>query len=1097
MTNTGNNYDKAYASLNPEQKLAVDTIDGPVLVVAGPGTGKTQLLSTRVGKILKSSDTNPQNILCLTFSDAGVVNMQNRLIKILNSAAYDINVLTYHSFGSGLIQQYWEEFGLEKPPKAIETIEQLQVMEKIIQDLDYANSFKKNTDLKSILKLISNYKRSLITPAILDQRLKNDQNFIDQAQKIINNNLSASEKISIKLINNFETIYQQTNLIESDDASPISPLIKLYLNDLANAIEEAKQTNKSNKLTAWKDNWLEKYLNLKYVIKDSSMIKKQLDFNELYIKYIDSLKQQGIYDYDDMILFAIEGLNNNPEIKINLQEKYFYILLDEFQDTNESQLKLVDLIVDNPINENRPNILAVGDDDQAIYSFQGANYSNMQNFINKYRDVKIINLTINYRSTPTIIESSQAIRQQIEDKLPIGNKKQISNNTANNGFIERVELNSVIDEHYWIAQRVKELQQDKTVAGNIAIIFRQHNEIESIIPYFHQQNIPVTYSKLGDVLKNEAINELFDCMQLIDSLESNRSKADSLWPRVLSMDFWAIPTISIWEIGKKAKETHQSWTDSLLNDPELKTIALFFIKLSQIKYKSYDLILNYLIGSLPLKINDPLQKEFTSPLYMHIIQDINSSEEDRINIEQWMLISNLTTIREYINKLSDDPIDVSEFLKLISLHISNKEEISNQFQLNEDKNSVELLTAHAAKGLEFDTVFIPSFNDNKWGKKYKGQNKSISLPHNLNYIRNLSDTDDEKLRLLFVITTRAKNKMIISNTRLNDKNKPTIPLAYSNLNMETNEDLFGKIKYIEPSNDSSVNLNKAKAAWHERHLFIYNPNLKSFLENKVRNFKLNPTKLNSYLNLEYSGPTKFYLKYLLDFPEAESLDMLFGTIIHASLDWQFNQTIEKGQTPDLADVLEIYQDKLSKMLLSKQEYDQLLKRGVDSLTAYLNNSHILNKPEDESEKYLDVNFKGIKLNGKIDRLIIDKHTKTIQVIDFKTGSSIPRLSSDIKSYNYKQQLYFYKLLLDNSPQYKGYSVEKGTIQFIEPSKKNSQIEAIDLLYEEDYYQHLKKLIKIVWDNTMNLNFPNTEIFEKTISGTKKFESFLLSEQEEK
>lgn len=1096
MNSSGNNFDQAYASLNPDQKLAVDTLEGPILVIAGPGTGKTQLLSTRVGNILQSSDTNPQNILCLTFSDAGVVNMQNRLIEILGTAAYDINVSTYHSFGSSLIQQYWEEFGLEKPPKAIETIKQLQVMENINQDLDYANSFKRNTNFKSILNLISNYKRSLITPAILNQRLKNDQDFIDLAENIINNNLSATEKISIKLINNFETIYKQTSLIKLNDNNSITPLIKHYLNDLTIAIEEAKQTNKSNALTAWKNNWLEKSLELKYVIKDGSIIKKQLDFNEIYIKYIESLKQQGIYDYDDMILFAIEGLNNNPEIKINLQEKYFYLLLDEFQDTNESQLKLVDLLVDNPINENRPNILAVGDDDQAIYSFQGANYSNMQNFINKYKDVKVINLTINYRSIPPIIQSSQAFRQQIEDRLPIGsNKKQISNNTSAKGLIERVELESTIDQYYWIAQRVKELQQDKTFNGNIAIIFRKHTEIESIIPYLHQQNIPVSYSRLGDVLKDEAINELLDCMQLIDSLESNQLTANSLWPRVLSIDFWAIPTISIWEIAKKAKETNQSWTDLLLNEPQLKTIALFFIKLSQIKYKSYDLILNYLIGSLPLNINDPKLKEFTSPLYMHILQSITTNEKNNINIEQWMLISNLTAIKEYINNFSDDPIDVSEFIKLINLHTSNKEEIHNKLQLNEAKNSIELLTAHAAKGLEFDTVFIPSFNDHMWGKKYQGQNTTISLPHNLKYIRNLTDTDDEKLRLLFVTTSRAKTKLIITSTKFNNKNKPTIPLAYSDRNLETNEDLFGEIKFIESSNDSSIALDKAKPAWYERHLLTYNPNLKAFLENKVRNFKLSPTKLNDYLNLEHNGPTKYYLKYLLDFPEAESIDMLFGTIIHESLDWQFNKTIEYGQKPDLADVLKIYQDKLSKKLLSQHEYDQLLKRGIDILTVYLNNTSIINKPEDESEKYLDVNFKGIKLNGKIDRLIINKQNKTIQVIDFKTGKSIPKLSSDTKSYGYKQQLYFYKILIDNSPQYRGYRVVKGTIQFIEPSKKSSHIESIDLLYEEEYYQRLLKLIKVVWDNTMDLNFPNTNDYEQSISGTNKFERFLLGEPE--
>ena len=245
---TSKNYLQAFNSLNDAQRLAVTTIDGPILVIAGPGTGKTQLLTTRIGYILANSDSAPEDILCLTFSDAAARTMQNRLANIIGSAAFRVTIQTYHSFGSELILRYPDLFDLKEDVLPADELKINQIIRSICRQLDYSNPLKSDYYTKDIISLISNYKRALITPEILLDVCQSNQQFNDQAANLINKHLKAGERINQKQLIDYQDILTESNNLPSQNINQITSLKSLWLESLEQAIANALETKKNDSL---------------------------------------------------------------------------------------------------------------------------------------------------------------------------------------------------------------------------------------------------------------------------------------------------------------------------------------------------------------------------------------------------------------------------------------------------------------------------------------------------------------------------------------------------------------------------------------------------------------------------------------------------------------------------------------------------------------------------------------------------------------------------------------------------------------------------------------------------------------------------------
>jgi DNA helicase-2/ATP-dependent DNA helicase PcrA len=342
-------FSEALNQLNPQQRIAVDTIEGPVMVIAGPGTGKTQILTARIGKILLDTDAQPENILCLTYTDAGAIAMRRRLQQFIGADAYKVNIYTFHAFCNDVIQDNLSLFE-KNSLDAISELESIQLFKTLIDQFPKNNPLKRYRgdvyfEINNLRNLFSNMKKEGWTPAFINQK-------IDEYLK----DLATREEYVYK------RKYKQFNAGDLKQ----------------DKIEEEKE--RIEKLRA--------------------------AVNE-FDNYQQLMRKHNRYDFDDMINWVIKVFEENKNVLSGYQEKFQYILVDEFQDTSGTQNRLVQLLINY---WDVPNVFVVGDDDQSIYRFQGANVENMLEFANQYtNDLKTVVLTNNYRSTQPILDISKTL----------------------------------------------------------------------------------------------------------------------------------------------------------------------------------------------------------------------------------------------------------------------------------------------------------------------------------------------------------------------------------------------------------------------------------------------------------------------------------------------------------------------------------------------------------------------------------------------------------------------------------------------------------------------------------------------------------------
>lgn len=429
------NFLKAYNSLNQEQKLAVDTLEGPVLVVAGPGTGKTQLLSLRVANILDKTPVDPSSILCLTFTDNAAFNMRQRLNSIIGRDGYKVAIHTFHSFGTEVINQNPEYFFFGSLYKPADDLARIAILENILSALPISNPLNKwhpsdgwtyRVDIESRIR---DLKQGGLTPAKYKSILERNWDFLSQSDTLV-------EKLfDLPRINNLKPegvteFYQKFKSLPQNEYS-----LKL-LESLDQAVLDSLSSDtKFNRepMKIWRENYCAKDNQNKYHLKDFLNYQKHLALAEIYDQYQQTLHAQKLFDFEDMLLEVVTAFEQFPELKYNYQEKFEYILIDEFQDTNGVQMSLVNNLINLEVTEGRPNILVVGDDDQAIFKFQKATLKNILEFRERYKDPKIITLTKNYRSKQEILDFAELVITQSSTRLahwPEVNKKLVAVNLS-------------------------------------------------------------------------------------------------------------------------------------------------------------------------------------------------------------------------------------------------------------------------------------------------------------------------------------------------------------------------------------------------------------------------------------------------------------------------------------------------------------------------------------------------------------------------------------------------------------------------------------------------------------------------------------------
>jgi len=379
----GVDFESRYRKLNARQKEAVDTIDGPVMVVAGPGTGKTELLSMRVANVLKRTDTLPENILCLTFTESGAAAMRRRLSEIIGPQAYKVAIHTFHSFGSEVINQYGEYFHHCADFRPASELSAYELLRSIFDALDFSNPLggKMNdeyTHLGDTMTTISELKKSGLTNEELLRVLDANDIVLDAVEGQLAEVFGA--RISAKTAAALSPVATRLAELPLQDMPPgVAPLSNVLALSIAHAVDEAEEQSSTKPITAWKNRHLEKDEEGIFVFKDRRRSRKLRAVSYLYYQYLMKMQEEQLYDFDDMVLRVVHAMEVFPDLRFNLQERYQYVMVDEFQDTNLAQARILHNLTSLATGDS-PNVMVVGDDDQAIYSFQGAEVGNILDF---------------------------------------------------------------------------------------------------------------------------------------------------------------------------------------------------------------------------------------------------------------------------------------------------------------------------------------------------------------------------------------------------------------------------------------------------------------------------------------------------------------------------------------------------------------------------------------------------------------------------------------------------------------------------------------------------------------------------------------------
>lgn len=1089
-----------YKKLNTNQKRAVDMIDGPVMVIAGPGTGKTELLSMRAANILTKTDTLPENILCLTFTDSGAHAMRERLASIIGKDAYKVAIHTFHSFGAEIINQNGEYFYHGANFRPADELTTHQIITHILDELDYTNPLasKMNGDYthgRDIITAISDLKRSGLTSDELLQILDANDAVLDAIEPelatIFARRVSATTLAQLSPLTH--TIAQLDTPHLPNSVTPLSTTLAL---SLAHAIDAATDSDSTKPITAWKNKWLTKDASGNFIFKDRKRHEKLRAVSYVYFQYLARMQEAELFDYDDMILRVVHALEVFDELRFNLQEKYQYIMVDEFQDTNLAQMRILANLTNNPAHEDTPNILVVGDDDQAIYSFQGADVSNILSFRSLYPKAVLIPLVDNYRSGTEILTMSRAIITQGADRLERYVEELDKTLTAHRSTATVVELReaaTISDERQWLVDTIAAKLKAGTSPEAIAVLTRRHKEIIELLPYFAAAKIDVAYERRDNVFELEPIQHMLQTARVIILLADQQiDEADKLLPELLAHPAWNINTQDLWKLSLKAYDSRTRWLDVMATLAPFQAIHQFLTSLAmRTHHEPLEQMLDYLIGTVPLPdANQDGIIESSSPLYAYYF-----SEENLLN-DPDAYVRYLEGLRTIRSALRDHQVSQSDTLTLRAFidFISSYEQLgtplaSTYKSARSETGGINLMTAHKSKGLEFDTVYITGAVDSTWGERVRVRSRLISYPENLP-LATAGDSADERLRLFFVAATRAKQQLTISYATCDDNGKALDPASFLSSFATTP---------IAAANQQEA-IAQASLRWYE-HLVEPHHELAALLRPTLESYKLSATHLGNFLDVTRGGPQSFLIHNLLRFPQAMSPAAAYGSAIHATLQRAHAHLAATGKQRALEDILHDYEAELAQHRLRSEDRNLYSQKGIDALQTFLSAKY---NSFTRTQK-VELNFAGQQsivddahLTGKLDLVDINSTNKTMTVTDYKTGhpSSNWKGSTDyekIKLHRYRQQLMFYKLLVEHSRDYGSYVVEKGVLQFVEPDG-SGEILALEDEYTDSELTTFRALITAVWHKITTLDLPATDHYEPTYKGILAFEHDLLDEK---
>ncbi|MES3006057.1 MAG: ATP-dependent DNA helicase [Patescibacteria group bacterium] len=1151
-------FDEAYTKLNKAQKQAVDAVEGPLLVVAGPGSGKTQILSLRVANILRQTQVLPSNILCLTFTESAALNMRDRLVKLMGQEAYRVAIHTFHNFCVNIIQKYPEFFYGGALFAAADPLGQIAILEEIFDSLPHSNPLRSvhpeqgYVYLRSVSSSIANIKKAGLAPSEFKSVLAENQKELGDINEILAPLFNA--RMSKKSFDEVANAISKLDKISRGAPKQVNvpALSGVIARSLEMTLERACEADETKPLSAWKEKMMKKDDEGNRVFKDALNIEKMIALADVYERYFEIMHLRGLYDFDDMILDTIAAIEKNPRLRYELQEQYQYMLVDEFQDTNDAQMRLLRLIADAPVNEGRPNLMVVGDDDQAVYKFQGAELSNILDFKRIYTDVSLVTMTANYRSTQDILDvASHIIRKgenRLENLLPEMEKTLVSSHPdlakkekGSQGITHR-RFKSSLHEYHFVSREIKRLIDSGRKPEEIAVIARKHHQLESIVPFMQGAGVPIRYEREQNVFLEPHIHQLVMIARFIVSLaDASREEADQFLPEILSYPFWKLSRETIWKIstvasrGKMEKEgtdeigkwQRVTWIYVMIEseDAKVRAVGKFLLELGvKAAHEPLEKMLDMMIGAHVILAAESEDEEDIEDIgkifkaadegtYVSPFKEYYFSKErfDHARAEYLTFLSSLRVfvraLREYKGKNNkSELLLLRDLVHFVDLHEKNDIPLNDKSPFGSINSSVYLLSAHKAKGLEFETVFVLSCQDDVWAGR--GLGKKISFPLNLP-IDPAGDDQDDQLRLFYVALTRAKRYLYLTSYEVRDDGEPSSLLRFllpgeqedsKALEKEALRDIYSSLEGVENIDvDGTPEAHELlTASWLRYHTPPFLGEERRLLESLLENYQLSVTHLNNFLNVKGKGPQTFLEQNLLRFPQSRTPSGSYGSAIHSSLEQLSVSLRREGKLPEEEQLIAWFDEYLRRERLSKTDHTMYEKRGREALAAFYKVKKDTFLATDKTE----VNFKdqGVvldhdtQLTGKIDR-VVETGGNKFEVHDYKTGKAKDSWdgrdqNEKIKLYEYERQLVFYKLLVEGSRDFGGkYSVVNGVLEFIEPM--GGRVVDLSLHITKEQAERLAKLACAVHGKIMKLDFPDISKYSPDLEGIRAFEEDLL------
>jgi DNA helicase-2/ATP-dependent DNA helicase PcrA len=994
---SGTVFEREYLKLNPEQRLAVETIEGPVMVVAGPGTGKTQVVGMRVANILKRTQLSPRNILCLTYSTSGSTAMRERLRHLIGPDAYAVTIETIHGFCNSIIAGNPHVFETWANLEMISEVERFRVINKILDDLlpDLVLVSRKSphSRTKDILSRISEVKR------------------------------------------------------EGKSVEELRKAADLYDIEMEGASKAGTKAHEKNVLSA----------------------KKFREFIAVFEKYQENLVATQRYDFEDMILHVIKALEQEEMLLARLQERYQYVLVDEFQDTNGAQYRLIELLT-TYASSDAPNLFVVGDDDQAIYRFQGANLQNILAFRDRFPSAPIVTLTTSYRCTQSILDAAGRLiarnDERLVGKVP-GLTKDLKAGSGEAGQSPMLVFSPSDTAEPWIiAQIVQEHLERGTKPNEIAILTQTNGELRPIYDVLRARGVPVRMDGVSDLLGHPLVLQAISLLQAVHNPEESAALAAALSCECMGCHPSDIARLSalrrecetnfLGVLQGFEEEGHKINTLPLLRRDRLIESRNFILELHQnIPNRTpLDTLERLLKGSglLPTMSKQPADSQLA-----HSTSSGQATRHSQLEIDP-LDFAALQAFFDYVKYRCYEQIGFV-FESLLS-DLKMYQDPDNALRMSYvvphmTQEGVQLLTAHRSKGLEFDVVILPNFREGQWDKRRNPP--SLSVPESLLYgwesdQKKFEQSQDER-RVAFVAMTRARNHLYFTCSKEQTVGRKAKALSPSCFFAEAGPLPEREDELKDAAQASILLLHPVRKIDAE---------LRAYLLERLKAYRLSVTSLNRFLE----DPRAFLEFDLLEMPQTKKLSMVYGNAVHAALRL-WGLSLQEGHPLELERFVGEFQNYLvDREILTEAERRNLIAQGDENLPRYFAERRASVLPFVHKVEYpYSVHVDDIPLKGKIDRIDIQGPDSAIAtIIDFKTGK--PKSESQIRELGYHRQLTFYALLLE-----KGDPLLKPSSYVLDFVGEGSEhpIERSFVITQDDK-KELLQVIKDAWTKITALDF---------------------------